>query len=152
MIDYEKYMQEALTQAREAFQNDEIPIGAIIVCGGEIIARGRNTVIESVDMTCHAEINALREACKVLNNYRLPDCTLYTTLEPCSMCAGAIIESRIKKLVIGAADPKRGTVISNFKIINSPVSNTKMEIVHGVLAEDCLKIIKDFFKKKRMKD
>lgn len=152
MIDYEKYMQEALTQAREAFQNDEIPIGAIIVCGGEIIARGRNTVIESVDMTCHAEINALREACKVLNNYRLPNCTLYTTLEPCSMCTGAIIESRIKKLVIGATDPKRGAVISNFKIINSPVSNTKIEIVHGVLAEDCLKIIQDFFKKKRMKD
>lgn len=145
------FMNEALKEAKKAYQLNEIPIGAVVVKDDKIIARGFNCVISSNDPTAHAEIIALREASKFEENYRHPDLTLYTTLEPCIMCSGAIIESRIKRLVIGALDPKRGAVISNLSLISSDVSNTKIEIVEGVLKDECLQIIQDFFKELRMK-
>lgn len=146
----EFFMMEALKEAKKAYQLKEIPIGAVVVKNGEIIARGFNSVISTNDLTNHAEIVALREASKIEENYRHPDLTLYTTLEPCIMCSGAIIESRIKKLVIGALDPKRGAVISNLHLIESDVSNTKIEIIDGILKDECLKIIQDFFKELRL--
>lgn len=146
----EIFMKEALKEANKAYKLNEIPIGAVLVKDGVIISRGFNSTILSNDSTSHAEIIALREAFKIENNYRLPEFTLYTTLEPCIMCSGAIIESRIKRLVIGALDPKRGAVISNLSLLDSKVSNTKIEISYGILDEECLKIIQDFFKELRL--
>lgn len=146
----EFFMKEALKEATKAYELYEIPIGAVLVKNEKIISRGFNSVIRNSDSTQHAEIVALREAFKIEKNYRLPEYTLYTTLEPCIMCTGAIIESRIKKLVIGALDPKRGAVVSNLELINSNVSNTKIEIVTGVLSDECLKILQVFFRELRL--
>ena len=145
MVDDKVFMKEALKQAKKAYEKNEIPIGAVLVKDGKIISRGRNSVIEQNDMTSHAEINALRKAGKKLENYRLPGLTLYTTLEPCSMCAGAIIESRIERIVIGALDPKRGAIISNLELTKSTVSNTDIAVTTGVMEKECLEIIQEFF-------
>lgn len=145
------FMQRALQLARQAEALDEVPVGAVAVMNNEIIGEGFNCPIMTNDSTAHAEIVALRQAAKNLNNYRLPEITLYVTLEPCVMCIGAMLHARIKNLVFGACDPKAGAVVSVFKILNEKKLNHKIEFSAGVLAEECGKILSDFFKRKRRK-
>jgi tRNA(adenine34) deaminase len=143
-------MQLALGLARAAAKNDEVPVGAIVVKNGVVIGRGSNTPIALHDPTAHAEIIAMREAAAVLGNYRLVDCTLYVTLEPCAMCSGAMQHARIAKLVYGASDPKTGACGSVVNIMNEPKLNHHTEIVGGVLADECGAILSEFFKLRRM--
>ena len=143
-------MREAMAEARAAEAAGEVPVGAIIVSSaGEVIARGANRVLRDSDPTAHAEIVALRSAGAALGNYRLLGCTLYSTLEPCSMCAGAILHARIARLVYAAADPKAGACGSVITIMNHPALNHRVELVDGVLAEECGKMLTDFFRAKR---
>lgn len=144
----EYFMRRALQEAEKAAKNGEVPVGAVIVAGGKIISRGHNEPIRRNDPTAHAEISALRKACRKLGNYRLQDCDLYVTLEPCAMCLGAIIQARIGSLVFAASDPKAGAVVS---IMRSPLEKTnhKMDIRGGVLADECGRILKHFFMSKR---
>jgi tRNA(adenine34) deaminase len=144
-----QYMQGALTEARTAATAGEVPIGAVIVHDGKILARAGNRTIRDCDPTAHAEIVALREAARRLGNYRLADTTLYVTIEPCSMCAGAIIQARVPRLVYGADDPKGGAVRSCFEILSHPRLNHQVEVTSGVLAADCAAIIQSFFAARR---
>ncbi len=140
----------AITEAHAAEAAGEVPVGAIIVsAAGEIIARGDNRVLRSSDPTAHAEIVALRSAGAALGNYRLLGCTLYSTLEPCSMCAGAILHARVARLVYAAPDPKAGACGSVLNVMNHPALNHRVEVVEGVLAEECGKMLTDFFRAKR---
>lgn len=143
------WMQKALEQAREAEAAGEVPVGAVLVKGSRFIAQGWNRPIGSNDPSGHAEIIALRAAAARLVNYRLPDCTLYVTLEPCAMCAGAIIQARIERVVFGAADPKSGAAGSVFDILGTHRLNHTVAVVGGVLAEDCGKLLSDFFGARR---
>lgn len=145
MEEKERYMSEALKEAKKAYDKEEIPIGAIIVKDGKIIARGHNLKEEKNDSTYHAEIIAIKKACKKLNSWRLTDCEMYITLEPCPMCAGAIIQSRIKKIYIGTMDPKTGACGSVLNLLEYKF-NHKVEIETGILKEQSEKIIKNFFK------
>src|SRR3984893_1898454 len=142
-------MQEALHQARRAQAQGEVPIGAVVVIEGEIYGCGSNAPIRINDPTAHAEILALRQAAKKLGNYRLENATLYATLEPCAMCAGALVAARIRTLVFGARDLRFGGVRSKFRIADSDLLNHKVQIVEGVLGPDCLALIKDFFEQRR---
>jgi tRNA(adenine34) deaminase len=144
----EYYLQEALKDAKKAMEAGEVPVGAVLVEGEKIIARGYNKPLSSDDPTAHAEIVAIREACRIKRNYRLPDCELYVTLEPCAMCLGAVVHSRLRRVVFGALDPKGGAVES---VMSFPVEkmNHRFEIKGGVLAAECGKILKSFFEKKR---
>lgn len=143
-------MLEALAEARAAETAGEVPVGAIIVsAAGEVIARGDNRVLRTSDPTAHAEIVALRSAGTFLRNYRLLGCTLYSTLEPCSMCAGAILHARISRLVYAAADPKAGACGSVLSVMNHPALNHRVELIQGVLAEECGSMLTDFFRAKR---
>lgn len=143
-------MLEAIAEARAAEAAGEVPVGAVIVsAAGEIIARGANRVLQDSDPTAHAEIVALRSAGAAFGNYRLLGCTLYCTLEPCSMCAGAILHARIARLVYAAADPKAGACGSVIAVMNHPALNHRVELVEGVLAEECGKMLTDFFRAKR---
>jgi tRNA(adenine34) deaminase len=127
-----------------------VPVGAIVIAAsGEIVARGDNRVLRTSDPTAHAEIVALRSAGEVLGNYRLLGCTLYSTLEPCSMCAGAILHARISRLVYAAADPKAGACGSVLTVINHPALNHRVELLQGVLAEECGNMLTEFFRAKR---
>jgi len=144
-----QYMQEALAEARAAAVAGEVPIGAVIVHEGKILARAGNRTIRDCDPTAHAEIIVLREAARLLGNHRLADTTLYVTIEPCSMCAGAIIQARVPRLVYGADDPKGGAVRSCFEILSHPRLNHQVEVTPGVLAADCAAIIQSFFAKRR---
>jgi tRNA(adenine34) deaminase len=148
-MDDESYLQLALEQARLAAQAGEVPVGAIIVYDGEVIARGQNYVLRNLEPTAHAEIVALRQAAHHLNNYRLTGCELYTTLEPCSMCAGAIIHARIARLIYGAADPKAGAAGSVLDVINHPKLNHQLQVTAGVLAEECGELLRAFFRERR---
>jgi tRNA(adenine34) deaminase len=144
------YLQAAIAEARAAEQSGEVPIGAIIVHRGEIIARGQNRVLRDHDPTAHAEIVALRQAGRALENYRLAQgCTLYVTLEPCAMCAGAILNARIARLVYGAPDPKAGACGSVLGVMNHPQLNHKVEVVSGLLAEECGALLTTFFRQRR---
>lgn len=143
------FMQAAMEEARLAAARDEVPIGAVIVKDGEIIAQNGNRTIELNDPTAHAEILCIREACALIGSQRIPECALYVTLEPCTMCAGAIAFSRINRLVIGANDPKGGGVLHGAKFFNQPTCHHKIEIQHGLIADECSQILKDFFQKKR---
>jgi tRNA(adenine34) deaminase len=146
----QELMLEAMAQARAAEAAGEVPVGAVILSpAGEVIARGSNRVLRDSDPTAHAEVVALRSAGAALGNYRLSGCTLYSTLEPCSMCAGAILHARIARLVYAAADPKAGACGSVVAVINHPALNHRVELVAGVLAEDCGKMLTDFFRAKR---
>ncbi len=145
------YMQIALELAHQAAANGEVPVGAIVVKEGEIIGRGANAPIGLHDPTAHAEIQAMREAATYLGNYRLVDCTLYVTLEPCAMCSGAIQHARITKLVYGAADPKTGACGSVINLMNEPKLNHHTEIIGGVMADECGAILSRFFKQRRLK-
>jgi tRNA(adenine34) deaminase len=144
-----QFMHEALAEARSAVAAGEVPIGAVLVQNGKILARSNNRTIRNCDPTAHAEIVALREAARLLGNYRLADTTLYVTIEPCSMCAGAIIQARVPRLVYGADDPKGGAVRSCFEILSHPRLNHQVEVTSGVLAADCAAILQSFFAERR---
>ena len=144
-----QFLQEALGEARAAAAGGEVPIGAVLVHDGEILARSGNRTIRDNDPTAHAEMVVLREAAGLLGNYRLADTTLYVTIEPCSMCAGAIIQARVPRLVYGADDPKGGAVRSCFEILSHPRLNHQVEVTSGVLATDCATILQSFFAERR---
>jgi tRNA(adenine34) deaminase len=144
------FVHSAIAEARDAEAAGEVPVGAVLVYNGEIIARGQNRVIRDHDPTAHAEIGALRHAARYVENYRLvPGCTLYVTLEPCAMCAGAILHARVARLVYGALDPKAGACGSVLSVMNHPQLNHKVEVVSGVLAEDCGALLTNFFRARR---
>ncbi len=145
----EKYMRAAMKEAHKAELKDEVPIGAVIVCDGKIIARAHNTRQTKQISTHHAEILCIEKACRKLNSWRLEGCDLYVTLEPCPMCAGAIQQSRIRKVVFGAYDPKGGFFGSNFNINEVKGLNHYPEVEGGILKEETAQLLKDFFKKKR---
>jgi tRNA(adenine34) deaminase len=143
------FMQAALAEARAAAASGEVPIGAVLVHEGQILARAGNRTIRDCDPTAHAEIVVLREAARVLGNHRLADTTLYVTIEPCSMCAGAIIQARVPRLVYGASEPRGGAVQSCFEVLSHPDLNHRVEVVSGVLSEDCGAVIRSFFAGRR---
>jgi tRNA(adenine34) deaminase len=144
------FMHLAIEQARTAEADGEVPVGAIIVdAHGDVIARGSNQVLRTSDPTAHAEIVALRAAGAALANYRLLGCTLYTTLEPCAMCAGAILHARIARLVFATPDPKAGACGSVLSVLNHPALNHRVEVLSGVLAEDCSARLTNFFRSRR---
>lgn len=138
-------MREALRLAHQARANGEVPVGAVVAIGGEIRGRGWNSPILRSDPTAHAEILALREAAEFAANYRLEDATLYSTLEPCIMCAGALVAARVRRLVFGARDLRFGGVRSKFRLADSEVLNHRLEIVEGVLATECVELLRSFF-------
>ena len=144
-----QFMQEALGEARAAAASGEVPIGAVLVHDSKTLARSGNRTIRNCDPTAHAEIVVLREAAHLLGNYRLADTTLYVTIEPCSMCAGAIIQARVPRLVYGADDPRGGAVRSCFEILSNPRLNHHVEVTVGVLAADCAAILQSFFAERR---
>lgn len=148
-IDDISYMQQALALAKLAAQQGEVPVGAIVVKNGEIIGRGSNAPIGLHDPTAHAEVIAMRQAAQHLGNYRLVDCTLYVTLEPCAMCSGAIQHARIAKLVFGANDPKTGACGSVVNLMSEPQLNHHTEVIAGLMAEECGAILSAFFKQRR---
>ncbi len=149
MLDDKAAMGSALDEARLAGQAGEVPIGAVVVREGMIVAGGQNRVLRDVDPAAHAEIVAMRAAAAVLGNYRLSGCTLYVTLEPCAMCAGAMIHARLERLVFGAADPKAGAAGSVLSVLNHPRLNHQMQVESGVLAEEAAELLKSFFKERR---
>jgi tRNA(adenine34) deaminase len=149
MSAHELFMREALALARQAEGNGEVPVGAVVVVDGEIIGRGFNSPIAKSDPTAHAEILALREAGASVRNYRLENATLYATLEPCVMCAGALVAARVRRLVFGARDLRFGGVRSKFRIADSELVNHRVEIVEGVLAPECVELVKNFFEQRR---
>ncbi|HSY01172.1 MAG TPA: tRNA adenosine(34) deaminase TadA [Acidobacteriaceae bacterium] len=142
-------MHAALDEARAAAAAGEVPIGAVVVRDGAIVARGQNRVLRDCDPTAHAEMVVLRAAAAALGNYRLLDCELYVTLEPCAMCAGAMIHARLGRLVYGAADPKAGAAGSVLEVLNHPRLNHKMTVTAGVLAEECGELLRGFFRERR---
>jgi tRNA(adenine34) deaminase len=146
-----EWMRIALALAHEAANNGEVPVGAIVVKDNEIVGRGSNAPIGQHDPSAHAEIQAMRQAAAHVGNYRLVDCTLYVTLEPCAMCAGAMQHARIAKLVYGATDAKTGACGSVVNLMNEPKLNHHCEVVGGVLAAECGAVLTDFFKQRRLK-
>ena len=142
-------MEEALRSAQRALEAGEVPVGAVVVCEGRVIGRGFNRSITDSDPTGHAEIVALREAGSIIGNYRLEGCELFVTIEPCAMCAGALLHARIKRLVYGADDPKAGAVHSILQVINHPQLNHQMEVSAGVLAGRSAELLQSFFRNRR---
>ena len=149
MISDVEAMRTALSEARKAAEAGEVPIGAVIVHDGAIIAHGQNSVVRTSDPTAHAEIVAMRHAAAILGNYRLNGCTLYVTLEPCAMCAGAVIHARIDRLVYGTPDPKAGACGSVLSVLNHPQLNHQMQVTQGVLSEQCGDLLRVFFRNRR---
>ena len=147
----EKFMRLALEQARKAEEMGEVPVGSVVVLDQQVIAGGCNRNLTDKDPSAHAEIVALRAAGAAVGNHRLLECELYVTIEPCAMCAGALIQARIQRLFYGAADPKAGAVKSVLQVLNHPALNHRMEVVPGVLAEECGGLLQSFFKGRRAK-
>lgn len=145
----EYFMNQAIKEAFKALKQNEVPVGAVIVRDGKIIARGYNQRESKNLATCHAEISAINKACKKLNSWRLDDCELYVTLEPCIMCAGAIINARIKKVYFGATEPKGGACQSRFSLLDSGVLNWQTAYEGGVLGDNCSQLLTEFFKNRR---
>ncbi len=145
------YIRAAIAEAQAAEANGEVPVGAVVVHENKIIGRGQNRVLRDSDPTAHAEVVALREAGLALKNYRLEDCILYATLEPCAMCAGAILHARIARLVYAAPDPKAGACGSVLSVMNHPQLNHKVEVDSGLLAEECGQMLTNFFLQRRGK-
>lgn len=145
----ELFMKEALNEAYKAYEINEVPIGAVIVRNGEIVGRGYNQKETLKDATLHAEISAIKDACKNLGGWRLPGCTMYVTLEPCAMCAGALVNARIDKLVVGTRDLKTGACGSVLNIVQMEKLNHQIDVRLGMLEEECTAIIKDFFSELR---
>ena len=148
----EKFMKEAIKEAKKALALEEVPVGAVIVKDGKIIARAHNTKEIKRDATCHAEILAIKKACRKLNSWRLIDCEMYVTLEPCSMCTGALINSRIKKLYIGTTDEKTGACGSVLNLLEDYKFNHKIETEKYILRDECETLLKEFFKFLREKN
>jgi tRNA(adenine34) deaminase len=142
-------MEEALRCAQRALEAGEVPVGAVVVCDGRIVGRGWNRNITDSDPTAHAEVVAVREAGATVGNHRLEDCALFVTIEPCAMCAGALVHARIKRLVFGADDPKAGAVRSVMQVLNHPQLNHKIEVRSGVLAGRSADVLQTFFKNRR---
>ena len=145
----EFFMEEALRSAQRALEAGEVPVGAVVVCDGHIVGRGWNCNLNDSDPTAHAEIIALREAGKAVGNHRLGDCELFVTIEPCAMCAGALVHARLKRLVYGADDPKAGAVHSVMQVLNHPQLNHQMEVRAGVLAGRGAELLQSFFRTRR---
>ena len=145
----EEWMQFALGLAREAARHDEVPVGAVVVCENQIIGRGFNQPIGRHDPTAHAEIMALRDAAQTLGNYRLPGCTLVVTVEPCTMCAGALVHARIEQLIFGAREPRAGAVCSSSRVLDNPGLNHKVTVIEGVLEKECKALMAAFFQERR---
>ena len=145
----EKWMQVALGLAAKAAQQDEVPVGAVVVRDNQIVGRGFNQPIGRHDPTAHAEIMALRDAASALGNYRLPGCTLVVTVEPCTMCAGALVHARIAQLIFGAREPRAGAVCSSAQVLDNPGLNHKVTVVEGVLEKECKALMSAFFKERR---
>ncbi len=145
-------MREALVLAREADEADEVPVGAVVVHDGRVVGRGANRQIRDADPTAHAEIVALRQAARELGDHRLREATLYTTLEPCAMCAGALVTARIAGLVFGSRDLRFGAVRSKFRLADSELLNHRLEIEEGVLAVECLDLLQSFFARRRERE
>jgi tRNA(adenine34) deaminase len=145
----ESWMDEALQTAQQALQAGEVPVGAIVVLGDKIVGRGWNRNLSDHDPSAHAEIVALRNAGTAIGNHRLIGCELFVTIEPCAMCAGAMIHARLKRLVYGADDPKAGAVHSVMQVLNHPQLNHKMEVRGGVAADRCAELLQEFFKSRR---
>jgi tRNA(adenine34) deaminase len=144
------HLREAIAEAQAAEAAGEVPVGAVVVLQGKIIGRGQNRVLRDSDPTAHAEVVALREAGRHLGNYRIEDCTLYTTLEPCAMCAGAILHARIARLIYAAADPKAGACGSVLAVMNHPQLNHRVEVHPGLLADECGTLLTNFFRQRRL--
>lgn len=145
----EHFMRQALSFARAAEASGEVPVGAVLVINQEVVASGQNSPISTNDPTAHAEILALRQAGQQIENYRLMDSTLYVTMEPCPMCAGALVHARVHRLVFGARDLRFGGVRSKFRIADSELLNHQMEVTEGVLAVECTELLQTFFEKRR---
>lgn len=146
----EDFMREALAEAEAAREDGEVPVGALIVLGGIVLARGRNAMIGANDPTAHAEIVALRRAASAIANYRLVGATMYSTIEPCAMCAGALVHARIERLVFGANDPKAGAVETHFAICNSDFLNHQVSVESGILEGECRRVLQSFFRDRRI--
>jgi tRNA(adenine34) deaminase len=149
MISDFEAMQTALNEARLAAEAGEVPIGAVLVHNGEIFARGQNRVLRDNDPTSHAEIVCIREAGKILGNYRLTSCSIFSTLEPCAMCAGAMIHARVDRLVFAAPDPKAGACGSVLSVLNHPQLNHKIAVEQGILADEAAALLRGFFRERR---
>jgi tRNA(adenine34) deaminase len=145
----ELFMEEALRGAQRALETGEVPVGAVVVCKGKVVGRGNNRNLTECDPTAHAEIVALREAGAALGNHRLEDCELFATIEPCAMCAGALVHARLKRLIYGANDPKAGAIHSVMQVLNHPSLNHRMEVHAGVLAGRCAEMMQSFFRLRR---
>ena len=143
------YMRQALALAEQSQAAGEVPVGAVVVLAGEVIGKGSNSPIAAHDPTAHAEMLAIREACARIGNYRLEGAILYSTLEPCVMCAGALVAARVATLVFGARDLRFGGVRSKFRLADSDLLNHRLEIVEGVLAAECVRLLQDFFATRR---
>jgi len=148
----ERFMSQALVEAGKAHQSDEVPVGCVVVHEGQIIGRGYNRTENLNDPTAHAEILAITAAAGHLRSWRLTGCTLYCTLEPCVMCAGALVLARVEKLVFGARDPKFGGCVSLYSIVQDSRLNHRIALVTGVLEDDCARIMREFFRNKRKED
>ena len=144
-----KFMRRALDEAAEAGRRGEVPIGTVVAVNGEVIATGSNRTITDCDPTAHAEMVALRAAARAIGNYRLTNATLYVTIEPCAMCAGAMIQARIARLVYGANDPKGGAVTSCFSVLDHPQLNHRVEVTSGVMADEAAELLREFFAARR---
>jgi tRNA(adenine34) deaminase len=142
-------MEEALAEARSAADAGEVPVGAVVLLDGEVIGRGQNRVLRDFDPTGHAEIVAMRAASRHVSNYRLPGCEIYVTLEPCAMCAGAMVHARIQRLIYAAADPKAGAAGSVLEVLNHPRLNHRMQLTTGILAEPSSELLRQFFRQRR---
>lgn len=146
----ELWMQEALRQAQRALEAGEVPVGAVVVCNGKVVGRGYNRNILDHDPSAHAEIIALREAGAAVGNHRLGDSELFVTIEPCAMCASAMVHARVRRLIFGADDPKAGAVHSVIRVLNHPALNHRIEVTSGVLAGQCAEILQEFFRSRRL--
>ena len=151
MLKKEKFMKEAIKQAKKAYDKEEIPVGAVIVKDGKIIARGYNKKEEKKDTTQHAEIIAIQKASRKIGAWRLQDCEMYVTLEPCAMCTGALIQARLKRVYIGTMDPKTGACGSVLNLLEDYKFNHKVEVETNIMQKECEKVLKDFFKYLRSK-
>jgi tRNA(adenine34) deaminase len=148
---HEDFMRQAIYEAQKAYSRDEVPIGAVVVKDGLVIGRGYNLRESHQDPTLHAEIIAIREASKNLKSWRLTGCSLYVTIEPCAMCAGAMIQSRLENLIFGAWDPKGGCVGSLYDLVTDNRFNHRVEVIQGILEDECRELMQKFFRQKRLR-
>jgi tRNA(adenine34) deaminase len=148
-VSAEDFMRVALAEARAGLAAGEVPVGAVVVVGDVIVGQAHNAPIGLVDPSAHAEVLALREAARKIGNYRLPDATLFSTLEPCTMCCGAVIQARLARVVYGAPDPRAGAIESLYQLLDDPRLNHRVEALGGVLADECGALLREFFETKR---